>query len=148
MSAADCNWPAFLRASLRYAPGFIFRAFSKASAARANQSCLSGDCPLLSLPIDSPVPMLQISSRNFRQRLSGRRRYGEKNARIPRSIECRGQNDMLKVWGRRSSFNVQKVMWLVGELDLAHEHIDAGGCRKWNAGTARCSNVPRFASTS
>jgi glutathione S-transferase len=28
--------------------------------------------------------------------------------------------------GRRSSFNVQKVMWLVGELGLAHEHIDAG----------------------
>jgi glutathione S-transferase len=44
-----------------------------------------------------------------------------------RSIECRGQNDMLKVWGRRSSFNVQKVMWLIGELELAHEHIDAGG---------------------
>jgi glutathione S-transferase len=35
---------------------------------------------------------------------------------------------MLKVWGRRSSFNVQKVMWLVGDLGLAHEHIDAGGC--------------------
>ena len=34
---------------------------------------------------------------------------------------------MLKVWGRRSSFNVQKVMWLIGELDLSHEHIDAGG---------------------
>lgn len=34
---------------------------------------------------------------------------------------------MLKVWGRRSSFNVQKVMWLLGELELAHEHIDAGG---------------------
>jgi glutathione S-transferase len=34
---------------------------------------------------------------------------------------------MLKVWGRRSSFNVQKVMWLIGELGLAHEHIDAGG---------------------
>src|SRR5215471_18759090 len=34
---------------------------------------------------------------------------------------------MLKVWGRRSSFNVQKVMWLVGELGLAHEHIPAGG---------------------
>jgi glutathione S-transferase len=34
---------------------------------------------------------------------------------------------MLKVWGRRSSFNVQKVMWLVGELGLAHRHIDAGG---------------------
>jgi glutathione S-transferase len=34
---------------------------------------------------------------------------------------------MLKIWGRRSSFNVQKVMWLIGELGLAHEHIDAGG---------------------
>jgi len=28
---------------------------------------------------------------------------------------------MLKVWGRRSSFNVQKVMWLIGEL----EHHDS-----------------------
>ena len=34
---------------------------------------------------------------------------------------------MLKVWGRRSSFNVQKVLWLVGELGLAHEHVPAGG---------------------
>jgi glutathione S-transferase len=34
---------------------------------------------------------------------------------------------MLRIWGRRSSFNVQKVMWLIGELDLAHEHIPAGG---------------------
>jgi glutathione S-transferase len=34
---------------------------------------------------------------------------------------------MLKVWGRRSSFNVQKMMWLIGELELPHEHVDAGG---------------------
>jgi glutathione S-transferase len=34
---------------------------------------------------------------------------------------------MLKVWGRRSAFNVQKVLWLVGELGLPHEHIPAGG---------------------
>src|SRR5581483_1811347 len=34
---------------------------------------------------------------------------------------------MIKVWGRRNSLNVQKVMWLVGELGLAHEHIPAGG---------------------
>lgn len=34
---------------------------------------------------------------------------------------------MLKIWGRRNSFNVQKVMWLVGELGLEHEHIPAGG---------------------
>jgi glutathione S-transferase len=38
---------------------------------------------------------------------------------------------MLRVWGRRSSFNVQKVMWLIGELDLAHEHVDAGGAFGW-----------------
>src|SRR5215471_587771 len=34
---------------------------------------------------------------------------------------------MLKIWRRRSSFNVQKVLWLIGELGLAHEHIPAGG---------------------
>jgi len=34
---------------------------------------------------------------------------------------------MLQVWGRRNSSNVQKVMWLIGELDLPHEHIAAGG---------------------
>ena len=34
---------------------------------------------------------------------------------------------MLKIWGRTSSINVQKVMWAVAELGLAHERIDAGG---------------------
>ena len=34
---------------------------------------------------------------------------------------------MLTVWGRRDSFNLQKVMWLVDELELPHEHIMAGG---------------------
>jgi glutathione S-transferase len=34
---------------------------------------------------------------------------------------------MLKVWGRRTSVNVQKVMWAVAELGLPHERIDAGG---------------------
>jgi glutathione S-transferase len=34
---------------------------------------------------------------------------------------------MLKVFGRSSSFNVQKAMWLVDELALAHVHIPAGG---------------------
>src|ERR1051325_8509665 len=35
MSAATCNWPAFFKASLRSAPGFILRAFSSASAVPA-----------------------------------------------------------------------------------------------------------------
>ena len=34
---------------------------------------------------------------------------------------------MLKIWGRRNSINVQKVMWAVGELGVAHQRIDAGG---------------------
>lgn len=33
---------------------------------------------------------------------------------------------MLKVWGRKNSSNVQKVMWAIGELGLAYERIDAG----------------------
>ena len=33
---------------------------------------------------------------------------------------------MLKVWGRKNSINVQKVMWCVGELGLKYERIDAG----------------------
>jgi glutathione S-transferase len=34
---------------------------------------------------------------------------------------------MLKIWGRRSAFNVRKVMWLIGELGLTHEHISISG---------------------
>ena len=33
---------------------------------------------------------------------------------------------MLKIWGRTSSINVQKVMWAVTELGLAHQRVDAG----------------------
>lgn len=34
---------------------------------------------------------------------------------------------MLKVWGRKTSINVQKVMFTVGELGLEHERLDYGG---------------------
>jgi len=34
---------------------------------------------------------------------------------------------MLNIWGRINSINVQKVLWTVYELDLAHARIDAGG---------------------
>ena len=33
---------------------------------------------------------------------------------------------MLKVWGRKSSSNVQKTMWAVGELRIAYERTDIG----------------------
>jgi glutathione S-transferase len=34
---------------------------------------------------------------------------------------------MIKVWGRNTSSNVQKVMWAVTEMGLPHERIDVGG---------------------
>ncbi len=34
---------------------------------------------------------------------------------------------MLKVWGRKNSSNVQKVMWAVGETGVAYEHTELGG---------------------
>ena len=34
---------------------------------------------------------------------------------------------MIKIWGRNTSSNVQKVMWAIGEIGLAHERIDIGG---------------------
>jgi glutathione S-transferase len=34
---------------------------------------------------------------------------------------------MLKIWGRKNSINVQKVLWTCAELKLEFERIDAGG---------------------
>ena len=34
---------------------------------------------------------------------------------------------MIKIWGRNTSSNVQKVMWAIGEIDLPHQRIDVGG---------------------
>lgn len=34
---------------------------------------------------------------------------------------------MIKVWGRRNSMNVQKVMWTLGELGLEYERFDVAG---------------------
>lgn len=33
----------------------------------------------------------------------------------------------ITLWGRRSSGNVQKVVWALEELELAYEHIELGG---------------------
>jgi len=33
----------------------------------------------------------------------------------------------IKIWGRRDSSNVQKVLWCCGELGIAFERIDIGG---------------------
>uniref|UniRef100_UPI0028B137AD glutathione S-transferase N-terminal domain-containing protein n=1 Tax=Mixta calida TaxID=665913 RepID=UPI0028B137AD len=33
---------------------------------------------------------------------------------------------MLKVWGRKTSSNVQAVMWCIGELGLPYQRVDIG----------------------
>ena len=34
---------------------------------------------------------------------------------------------MIKIYGRTTSFNVQKVLWFLDELELDYEHIELGG---------------------
>lgn len=33
----------------------------------------------------------------------------------------------MKIWGRHTSINVQKVLWTCAELGVAHERVDVGG---------------------
>ena len=42
---------------------------------------------------------------------------------------------MLRIWGRLSSINVQKVVWCARELHLDHERVDIG--------VARATSTPR-----
>ena len=37
-----------------------------------------------------------------------------------------GVRRMIKIWGRKSSSNVQAAMWCVAELALEHTRVDAG----------------------
>src|ERR1700760_3691977 len=39
----------------------------------------------------------------------------------------RSEHAVMKIWGRTTSSNVQKVMWAIGEMGLACERIDIGG---------------------
>ena len=36
-------------------------------------------------------------------------------------------SQMIKIWGRKNSVNVQKVLWCCDELELSYERVDAGG---------------------
>src|SRR5499433_2873540 len=46
---------------------------------------------------------------------------------IKKNSDVRETHAMIKIWGRKTSSNVQKAMWAVGELNLEHERIDIGG---------------------
>lgn len=41
-------------------------------------------------------------------------------------IAQQAENSMIKIWGRRSSSNVQAVLWGLHELGLQYERVDAG----------------------
>jgi len=92
-----------------------------ASAARRAAKAAVKDPQPYRYPIEPP-PGDPQEDRPMRDR-SSRPRTG-RGPDLARKEVCA---EMLTVWGRRSSFNVQKVMWLVGELGLAHRHIEAGG---------------------
>jgi glutathione S-transferase len=46
---------------------------------------------------------------------------------LPRIGNLRSHANMIKIWGRNTSSNVQKAMFAVGELGLPRERIDIGG---------------------
>src|SRR5215813_12229612 len=46
---------------------------------------------------------------------------------IKKNSDVRETHAMIKIWGRKTSSNVQKAMWAVGELNLEHHRIDIGG---------------------
>ncbi len=37
-----------------------------------------------------------------------------------------GEKDVLELWGRKNAYNVQKVLWALGELGLEYVHHDVG----------------------
>jgi glutathione S-transferase len=51
----------------------------------------------------------------------------EEKATIPASAIQVKRMDSIVLWGRRSAFNVQKVLWLLGELELEFHYEDVGG---------------------
>ena len=62
---------------------------------------------------------LVICARSFRALPKPAQQLAEHLRKICAALNVGRRTKMLKVWGRRSSFNVQKVMWLIGELELA-----------------------------
>jgi len=79
----------------------------------------------------------------------------------------RWETFMLKIWGRNTSSNVQKVIWALAEMKIPFERIDVGGafgktkdpaylamnrtrwCRRWRRKTAsRCGSRTRSHATS
>lgn len=50
-----------------------------------------------------------------------------KTDHVIKFLDNKVKSTMLKLWGRDTSINVQKVAWVLTELNLAYERIDIGG---------------------
>lgn len=46
------------------------------------------------------------------------------------------EKSRIKIWGRKDSSNVQKVLWCCDELDLAFDRVDVGGAFGGNKGAS------------
>jgi glutathione S-transferase len=51
----------------------------------------------------------------------------KKNEPVSRAKQKDRETRMLKIWGRNTSSNVQKAMWILGEMNVPCERIDIGG---------------------
>ena len=47
--------------------------------------------------------------------------------RLSQARRVQKRQAMIEVWGRKNSFNVQKVLWCCEELDVPYRRHDAGG---------------------
>src|SRR5262249_13904972 len=80
-------------------------------------------CPLTKGPLEYDAEKQELISRAAKLAYPIRAGIPIMLAEEARRLESR----MIKIWGRNTSVNVQKVMWAIGELGLPHERIDVGG---------------------
>ena len=79
----------------------------------------------------------QLDALRARKRL----RAAATAARLMRRLITQG-TDMLKIWGRLTSVNVQKVMLAVRELALPHEFIRPAASMAWSTRLTTPSAIP------
>src|SRR6202451_3142353 len=83
-------------------------------------------CPLTKGPLEYDAVNQELISRAAK--LAYPIRDGERGWSIGAWNKTTGEGGtVIKVWGRNTSANVQKVMWAVAEIGLPYERIDIGG---------------------
>ena len=102
--------------------------WADASSRRRAASCSSGEGSTARLSSASAKSHRMLSwpigavADDFSSRVAARVPPG-----TPSEQRRVGEDSILTIWGRTNSSNVQKVMWTLAEIGLAHRRIDAGG---------------------